>query len=430
MYNRCCLNSMLALAALNVNLKSPGTIQKEVARMYRNNAIKEINKYMMLPPVLFDSPELSPLQNQEPSTKIKIPYERKCLYVLCYLIIVIFDDIGFRNLQHTEEKIRWGYKLIQELNKERRERKRQANTKASTNVDAYSQVGGNRRESDPFGFCSEEELPANTQNMVPHSFHMHCYYIALTTDLNVSSRDIQPFLWSPEVSELEIEDELLPTDDTHEWWVMRVLALLIRLQHFFYQHGPPTYEEYINNTRQKEWQCIYSDLCAYGDALPQSLSPYTLIDNESSNDRSMSNMYIQSTNNSYTLLKINRIYVLDGYSAIVNLIYNSCIIWALHSKPDMTESERNTVPPGALDRAYLVLGILACCENPTLWIITGWCYRFASMCLEDTEARDNALELHRQYEWITGYTSDLHYKAIQKRWNDIDGYKLRKKDRA
>lgn len=58
---------------------------------------------------------------------------------------------------------------------------------------------------------------------------------------------------------------------------------------------------------------------------------------------------------------------------------------------------------------------------------TFWTHKTACICLEDPEARADAQELSREYEWVTGYTFDMHWEKIGMRWKQVDEYK--KKDK-
>lgn len=60
-------------------------------------------------------------------------------------------------------------------------------------------------------------------------------------------------------------------------------------------------------------------------------------------------------------------------------------------------------------------------------MITFWTHKQACICLEDAEAREDAQELSREYEWVTGYTFDMHWENIYARWRTIDEYKKKKK---
>lgn len=52
-----------------------------------------------------------------------------------------------------------------------------------------------------------------------------------------------------------------------------------------------------------------------------------------------------------------------------------------------------------------------------------WAHGTACICLEDPEIRDEAAELSRQYDWVTGYLFNTHWDGILRRWNQLDAHK-------
>lgn len=127
---------------------------------------------------------------------------------------------------------------------------------------------------------------------------------------------------------------------TDSWWFTKCMFLLMRIQNFTYQHGPPTYEEYISNRRLKEWESIYKDLCEYGKALPQSLSPYAIIDRGSLDGHDIAGLYRQSTYRSSETSKIKEVHISSDLGVLVNVLYHCSVIWALHIKPCMTSVQK------------------------------------------------------------------------------------------
>lgn len=410
MHDRCFLDAILALTSFIINLKSPGTIQKDVTNMYRKNVITQVHKHIRLPEYFDTQVDFSLRQSEEPQDS-NLPYERKVLYLWSCLIIVFIDDIS-GSIDFMEDKIRWGYSMIQLLANDRSKREQQLN---STNTNIQPDA-------------SQIPLDGSDLNSSSQDLYYFCYSLLLAIDLNSSNRSNQPFLWDFTVFGATVEKDLFSQSYTDSWWFTKCTFLLMRIQNFTYQHGPPTYEEYISNRRLKEWESIYKDLCEYGKALPQSLSPYAIIDRGSLDGHDIEGLYRQSTYRSSETSKIKEVHISSDLGVLVNIVYHCSVIWALHVKPDMTPAQKLEVPSGALEHALMVLGILSTYENQTGWIATHWCHRISTCCIEDPDTRDDALEISRQYEWQTGYIYEQHFHVIQKRWNEIDAHKNRKQN--
>lgn len=402
-------------------LTSPGTLQKDVYIMYRNSVLRELDKYFDLPPAFDDSLDPS---NRHNKGKLKLSTQQKGLYVWAYSAIVMIDTLANR-VDGLDQKFRYGYKLIVDLAEER-----ELAETSTNNGSIHSRTSSSAYTSNQQFFTNTNGKPNflkapvsfDISETVPRDVYIICYCFLFSTDILYSNRTNSCCIWSPEFASRTFDEERLPISYTNEWWVLKIFIMIARLQKFYHYSGPPKPE------RLQEWQQIYDDLSVYGASLPQSLRPYGSVSNNSQQNQGGPDPYAEAGRGSGNYSIFKNIYVYDEYGIIASVAYHSGVIWALHSRPNMTEEEKNTVPPGSLEHAYTVLGILACCEKPTLWVTTYWAHRMASICLEEPEARDDALELSRQYEWQTGYTSDMHLEIIQTRWDELDEYKRKKQE--
>lgn len=227
-----------------------------------------------------------------------------------------------------------------------------------------------------------------------------CVGLSFSLDLLVSFRFNVCCCWEPDFLQAVFENEKLPRSYTNEWWLQMGLLLLVRISHFTHRCHVPTYQEYHDNTREAEWTAIYKDLLEYGRLLPLPLRPMAQIVSH------------QGT--------FPNIHVFDEYSMLANVTYHTGVIMALQVRPGMTPIELVTVPPGAHEHAIQIMGLLKTCDKPFFWITIYWAHKSASMCFTDQTERDEALELSCQYEWQTGFTFEMHLKAIQSRWTVLD----------
>lgn len=242
--------------------------------------------------------------------------------------------------------------------------------------------------------------PASSQNDGPNDLFPICVGLSFSLDLVVSFRFDVCCCWEPDFLQAIFENERLPRSYTNEWWLQMGFLLLVRINHFTHRCHVPTYQEYLENARLAEWTAIYNDLLDYGRLLPQPLRPMAQIPS------------LQGT--------FPSIHVFDEYSMLANVTYHTGVIMALHVRPGMTLSELVTVPPGTRDHAIQIMGLLKTCDKPFFWITIYWAHKSAASCITDQTERDEALELSCQYEWQTGFTFEMHLKAIQSRWTILD----------
>lgn len=330
-------DSIMALSALSVHSKSPGTVSKETATHYMQSALRAIR------------------ENQDSA-----PYPRQLLYLCCSLLLILYNivaaDTGtvLQDLEIIYAKIKTLF------------------------------VG----------------RPQATSESGARDLFIVCVGLSFSIDLSISFRFNICCSWEPDFLEAVFKNEKLPILYTTEWWSQQGLLLLVRLSHFNHRSWVPTYEESRSDYRMAEWQSIYTDMLEYGRQLPQALKPVAQVPHKE---------------RAFPL-----IYVLDEYALLMNVSYHTGIIMALHIRPDQTPEQKLSVPAGAKEHAYQILGLLDTCDKPVFWITIYWAHRSASICLTDIEERSDALDLTRQYEWQTGYTFSMHLALIESRWNIID----------
>lgn len=372
-------DSILALSSLSVYSKSPGRVSRDIPEQYKQNALAAIRRSNEN-----GSGNGNWGQLQEDST----PYPRKMLYLCCSLLIILFNIVA-------------------------------ADTKTvlSDLEEAYARIK-------IMAVGRPHVNSGDAQDNGARDLFIVCVGLAFSLDFVISFRFNTCCAWDPAFLESVFENESLPIHYTNEWWLQKSLLLLVRLSHFQHRSHVPTYEEhYGNNTnnnsniggsggggssqypRMAEWAAIYTDLLEYGRLLPLPLKPIAQIQAQQHSD-------MQST--------FSKVYVFDEYALLANVSYHTGVIMALHLRPDQTELQKLSVPRGAREHAYQILGLLDTCDKPMFWVTIYWAHRTAAICLTGAEEREDALYLTRQYEWRTGYTFTTHLKLIEDRWNVVD----------
>lgn len=235
-------------------------------------------------------------------------YSRKIMYLWCHSAMILYDAVT-SNFTGMEKNLIQAYSTLTEV---------AANRPAILN-----------------GKPEEE----------PHDMFIITSCLLFSIDIGLNNRFSTCSVWTPEFLEEIFSTEAYPKSYTEEWWILKFFVLLCKLQHYYYDQTVPTFEEYKSNIRYTKWKKIYDELTYYGESLPQPLCPYAVI---------------QNTNGS----PIKDYHVFNEYGLMANVLYRSTLIWAMHIRPDMTEDERYQVPPGALEHALVVLGLLSSCEMP------------------------------------------------------------------
>lgn len=204
-------DSIMALSALNVHSKSPGTVSRDVPERYMQSALHAIR------------------ENQEMAT-----YPRKLLYLCCSLLMILYNIVAAETGT-----------VLQDL---------------ETSYRKIKQLFVGRPQATP-EFNGARDL------------FIVCVGLSFSIDLTISFRFNICCSWEPDFLEAVFRNENLPILYTNEWWLQRALLLLVRISHFTHRCWVPTYQESLTDYRLAEWQSIYNDLLEYGRLLPQALKP-------------------------------------------------------------------------------------------------------------------------------------------------------------
>lgn len=264
-------------------MRNPGTVRPDTPDVYRDHAEKAI------------------VANIESSD-----YDHRLLHLLCFTALILFDMVS-KDMEYLDKKLSYSYKALKELSYQR-----------------PSRAENDNRSYDLFTITSS---------------------LSFAIDIIYNSREGTCTHWEPDLMQKLLIDDKVPWMYTNEWWIRRVFVLIARLQEFANKQTAPTFEEYQNKSRFREWEKIYTDIIAYGHDLPQTLRAYAVTERDEH-------------------FSFPNVHVFGEYALMTNVLFHSAIICAKHLRPDMTEKERKTVPSGSIYHAYKILSLLSCCQKP------------------------------------------------------------------
>lgn len=242
-------------------------------------------------------------------------YNRKLLSTWCTMLILHFDLISVSNLA-GQNKIREVYRQLHEIIQLRSEYiKKQAH-----------------------------ELGKGSEDSGPQDIFIPCLCLIFAMDVSYSHRTGNVGCFEPGYFRSLIDFENQPRMYSLNWWSTNLLNLLLEMQCFIHDQNVPTQKEVIENARFKRWKKLFNILKEFETNFPQSLKPYAVVSRYGSSG-------------------FPNVFTVNEHLLVPNVFYHASWITLLHCRPNMTEDEINAVPPGCLDHAINIIGLLRNCES-------------------------------------------------------------------